>query len=294
MDKNMIRVYVFFILLAAIVFPFYNAWGFHPMTNVAASDKKDTVTHYIQKKCEPNTSNTAVFNQDKASAVIVMDDGWDSQFSIAYSILKKYGFKGNISVIPSKVDKEKYVSYQELKALYDKAGWDLLDHTLTHQNLISLSKTEKTKEILGGSKWLTNNCFTRGSKILVYPYGYFDDKTVMFLKENNFSSALTVNKTGVSENAYSKYEVPAQILSDAIDLQETKDYIDRAIALKTTAVFVLHRLSKGNNSVNDAENMFITEQHFRQIVDYLYEKRSKIEVLPYSEWLQKEGDKSVE
>ena len=86
-------------------------------------------------------------DEDMAHAVIVMDDGWDTQYSRGYDILSSYGFKACIAVVPAFVDKDGYMTYRQMAEVY-MDGWDLLNHTYDHCELTQLDP--KTQDTSGG------------------------------------------------------------------------------------------------------------------------------------------------
>ncbi|WP_049662157.1 polysaccharide deacetylase family protein [Bacillus sp. FJAT-27231] len=276
MDKKMFGVYAFFMTALLLLYPFYSG-------NSLAS-----MVHTLPKSCNAPKAADVQVDQNKASAIFVMDDGWKSEYTTAYPILKKYGFKGNISVIPSRVDKENYITYKQLQNLYENEEWDLLNHTYHHKKLTSLDKDEQEKEIMKTTKWLDNNCYSRGRKVLIYPYGAYNKDTLAILKKHHFVSARTLSETELPKNTFPRYKVEVHNLTDPEQINYSKQIIDKAITAKGTIVFVNHRFSKGEKKIDDP--MYYPEQQFEELVRYLSEKKDKIEVLTYTEWFQKNAE----
>lgn len=73
--------------------------------------------------------------------IITFDDGDSSNYSIAFPILKEYGFKATFFVISDKVGKEGYVNWNEIRDIGDYKNekgerlFDIESHTHTHLDL---------------------------------------------------------------------------------------------------------------------------------------------------------------
>lgn len=217
--------------------------------------------------------------QDKANIIFTMDDGWETQFTKGFQILKDRGIKASIAVIPTKIGTEGYMSLSQLNTLYS-SGWDLMNHTNTHRHLANLNKQEQKKELNKARKWLNRNCFTRASNIAVYPYGSYNQDTLKTLQEEHYRSARTI-KDGIETNDIKKYEIRTINLLPSTDISWVKDQIDLAIKTKQTIVFTNHRF---DNKADKAQMNFDPEK-FRTIVNYVDSKKNELNILTFSEWL---------
>lgn len=63
--------------------------------------------------------------------LITFDDGFETDFTVAYPILKKYGFKGISFVTTSFLGKNNYMSWEQVRKLQE-GGFSIQSHTHTH------------------------------------------------------------------------------------------------------------------------------------------------------------------
>ena len=69
------------------------------------------------------------------SAIITLDDGWNSQYNVAWPILKEYGYPFTLFIYTDYVDRGgKSMSWGQLEELRD-AGVDIEAHTVSHHDL---------------------------------------------------------------------------------------------------------------------------------------------------------------
>ncbi|MBP0726657.1 polysaccharide deacetylase family protein [Bacillus sp. RG28] len=280
MDKKLVIVYAILISLFTIAYPFMKSSESY-LTEVNQDNELD------QKiKCGPipdRNLQDMKKKQNKANIIFTMDDGWDTQYTKAFPILKEKGMKGSIAVIPTKVGTSGYMSLSQLNTLYS-SGWDLMNHTYSHHHLAHLSKQKQKKELSQGRTWLNNHCYKRASDIAVYPYGSYNQDTLNILQEEHYRSARTVID-GIQSNNLKKYEVPTINLLPSTNVEWVKEQIDMAIQTKQTIVFTNHRFDKEA----DAAQMNFDPAKFKEIVNYVDSKKDQLNILTYSEWLDIKG-----
>ncbi len=103
-----------------------------------ASSTQNTVQD-TQSNTNPQTTQNVVSSKDPV--VMTFDDGLESTYKIAYPIMKQYGIKGTVYVIPSLVGTSGYMTLNQLTELHD-AGWTIASHTWDHQDLTTLTSTK--------------------------------------------------------------------------------------------------------------------------------------------------------
>ncbi|WP_088073019.1 polysaccharide deacetylase family protein [Gottfriedia luciferensis] len=282
LDKKLVVVYAILISSFLIAYPF--------MKSSALILSEPTKTEELMKttKCRPQ-KNTVLSHQEiqkmqnKANIIFTMDDGWETQFTQGFHILKENGIKGSIAVIPTKVDTEGYMSLSQLNTLYN-SGWDLMNHTNTHRHLSRLSKKQQKSELNGARTWLNNHCFKRASNIAVYPYGSYNQDTLKTLQEEHYRSARTI-ADGIQPNNGNKYLVRTINLLPSTDIEWVKEQIDKAINKRQTIVFTNHRFEQKA----DKAQMNFDPAKFKTIVNYVESKKDNLNILTYSEWLDLKG-----
>lgn len=242
----------------------------------------------LQMRVEPNSGQNVEVTFDalirdevqRACVVFTMDDNWATQYTQAYPILRKYGFRGTIAVISSKVGTANYMTLSQLHEVYDE-GWDLVNHTQNHVYLGQLSYTDQKTELVNCDNFLIQNGFTRSRHIVVYPYGSYNSDTLKVMDELFVSgrSLVDSNESGPP----SDYRlIKCRNLIPSVTVATAQGWIDEAINTGGTVFFLNHKFE-----TPDADTMKYDPANFESIVSYVYSKKSQLDVVTYSEWLER-------
>ena len=225
-----------------------------------------------QQNTDANTSKT---NYKNALIIFTFDDGNQSDYTLAYPILKKYGINGTSYINANNADhhvKHK-LSWDEIKKMY-AAGWDFEDHTYSHINL-----TKSAPEQIRESLEKTNEAFIRnGLKIpeaFAYPYGKFDQKSIDIIKKYRKQARLAFYTDNFVDLRKTD---PYQITSVSADMQTEKrlkgkeKLVDKACLEKAIIVFRVHCIYR--NKLNDMGNEVVqtNSKVFAKLVDYCVKK----------------------
>lgn len=141
--------------------------------------------------------------------LITFDDGYKDNYFNAYPILKQYKFNATIFLISSLVNKDHYLSWQEIQEM--NSNHILFEgHTFSHPHLNEI-KDEKIlqQELLDSKKDLEKNL---GYKIdyLAYPYGDYDQHVISMVQKYGYRAAFTVHLGSDmdKDNPYTLNRVP--------------------------------------------------------------------------------------
>ena len=165
---------------------------------------------YLSKKgYKSYTLSEMIENKDslaKKSVVLTFDDGYRDNFTNAFEILKKYGFKATIFVIINRfhndwsihrkaknagiVDKIDKLSDDEIRYMLKSGLIEIGAHTLNHKNFKKLSKEEKEKEMIESKKILEDK-FGIECKTFSYPFGIFENGDEKLVEDAGFIGAIT-------------------------------------------------------------------------------------------------------
>ncbi len=144
----------------------------------------------------------------KKSVLITIDDGWKTVSTIAYPILKKYGFSAVLFVYtelmkskPSSVA----LSWDEVKAMAESGVIEIESHTVSHSDLTKISDEKIIKE-LKESQRIINMKVGKSPQFLAYPYGNFNEKVVAAMKDLGYRAGFTVIR-GSNAFFYNKFSL---------------------------------------------------------------------------------------
>jgi len=127
--------------------------------------------------------------------LITFDDGYIDNYTNAYPILKKYGLRATIFIIPSFISAYPgYMTWEQLKEM-DANGITLESHTLTHPKLEELPDDEIRAELLN-SKNLLEEQLGHPIEFLAYPTGTYNLHIAGIAKDAGYKGAFTI-KYGV-------------------------------------------------------------------------------------------------
>ncbi len=276
MDKSLLRTYSFILInliIVMLISPFVLPNTSMHSNNITAVCK-NFICNFEREKIG------AAPGSDMGSITIIFDDGFESQYSEGYAIMKEYNIVGNVAVIPTRVGEDNYMTLKQLSELYLN-GWDILNHTYNHENLNTLNYRQQIIQIIGAKLWLKIRGFKYSNDILVFPGGMNNEITFDILKKYNFEAARGLyNVWTISPNAR-QGDVVICNLTDEVPPQKAINIINETIANKEHCIFILHKVEDGY----DADHMKYSVNDFKTIINYINLKKDVIQVLNTSEML---------
>jgi peptidoglycan/xylan/chitin deacetylase (PgdA/CDA1 family) len=139
----------------------------------------------------------------KKSVLITMDDGYRSVYSIAYPILKKYGFTATVFVYTNFVGaSDMAITWDQLRKLKAE-GFTIGSHTVFHTDLTKKKEGETESEFLARvtrelfeSKKIIDRKLKQDTFIFAYPFGRYDQTTSQIAREAGYKVAMSVRRGG--------------------------------------------------------------------------------------------------
>ena len=136
------------------------------------------------------------------SAVVSIDDGYISGYSVAWPVLKKFGYPFTMFIYTDYVkggpkSGGQSITWEQLGEMRD-AGVDIQSHTVSHSSLnAKKGKTDEQyhawlKDEIAGSKELLEQKLGIQVKAIAYPYGLHNDAVRDAVKEAGYEAAFTV------------------------------------------------------------------------------------------------------
>jgi Predicted xylanase/chitin deacetylase len=142
-------------------------------------------------------------NTIKKPFMITFDDGYEDNFTNAYPILKKYGFKATIFMITNAINKPKFLTEQEIRQMQDII--DFQSHTVTHAHLAKLDSAKIEYE-LSESKNILEKLLNKKVNAIAYPFGSYNN-TVIDIAKKYYTYGLTTHFGKFYEDAANEYQI---------------------------------------------------------------------------------------
>jgi len=140
--------------------------------------------------------------------LITFDDGYIDNYTNAFPILKAYGIRATIFVVPAFVGKKNYLTWEQLAEMVQN-GISIQSHTLNHTKLEELPDDEIRSELLNSKIVLEENLGITVN-YLAYPTGTYNLHIAGIAKDVGYKGAYTIKYGGVDlgSNMYALERVP--------------------------------------------------------------------------------------
>lgn len=208
--------------------------------------------------------------------VLTFDDGFETDYTVAYPLLKKRGISGTSFINGGHIDnqqgKVRRMSWQQVKEISNN-GWDIQSHTFSHRRLSELEEDEIESEFKNDDIIFEQNGLERPQHT-AYPYGDYDE-IVRKIGEEYRKTLRRINPSG--STPYNSWEnVDFHNLTarntDIYDgnierLDERKRDIDLAIENKGILIFFSHEMK-----MDDAVRYETKIGYYEELIDYALEK----------------------
>ena len=123
--------------------------------------------------------------------LITFDDGYIDNYNNAFPILKKYGLRATIFVIPSFTSVyPNYLTWEQLKEM-EENGITIQSHTLTHPKLEELPDDEIRNELINSKSMLEEN-LGHPVEFLAYPTGTYNLHIAGIAQDVGYKGAFTI------------------------------------------------------------------------------------------------------
>ncbi len=165
----------------------------------------------------------------------VFDDGNDSDYLVARNIFAEQGAVACSAITTDWVNRPGYLTDEQITGLRD-AGWEIMAHTATHPNLMSLSSAQVDVELSRSKTTLEG--LGLSVKNFVYPYNKSNEMVRAIAKRyyrSGRGGANAVNGADVDPYALKSYSIKH-------DLAGMEHYIDRAYAGGYWIIFYQHQV----------------------------------------------------
>jgi peptidoglycan/xylan/chitin deacetylase (PgdA/CDA1 family) len=120
--------------------------------------------------------------------MLSFDDNDDNQFTNAVPLLKQYGFTATFFIMTVSLDRENYMTSEQVKEL-DKMGFDVQPHTWDH-HMVTQYKTEDDWQLqIVGPKKTLEDMLGHPTPFFAYPFGIYDTPSAEKIKSYGYKGA---------------------------------------------------------------------------------------------------------
>ncbi len=139
--------------------------------------------------------------------LLTFDDGWRSQFTVAFRLMKKHGYTGVLFLYPvvlSARGGRSYMSHDQVRQML-KAGWELGAHSYDHPLLHKINRrknraAELTRQFKT-AKSLLEKWYGEKISAVAYPNGVFLDEFLTTVK-SHYRLGFSINRGFVHQHSH--------------------------------------------------------------------------------------------
>ena len=128
----------------------------------------------------------------RRSTAITFDDGYEETCTVAWPLLKRFGFSATVFIAPGEVGLPGFVTWEQVGEMA-KDGMTIGSHTM-HHSYLPLVKEERLTEELLGSKQAIEARIRQPVHYLSYPIGGFTPQAQAVTRQAGYLAACTTNR----------------------------------------------------------------------------------------------------
>lgn len=135
---------------------------------------------------------------------LTFDDGGLDNYSVAFPLLKQYGFNATFFVITKRVGMEGQMDWDQLREMVD-AGMSVQSHTVSHPGLPGVSDSRLRTELVD-SRAIIADAVGEPGYVLSYPAGAYDERVIEAARAAGYVMAVATDK-GVKVSPVAPFEI---------------------------------------------------------------------------------------
>ena len=126
------------------------------------------------------------------AVVLTFDDGYEETSTIAWPLLKRFGFPATVFITPQEVGLPGFSTWEQVVEM-SRDGMVIGSHTLHHAYLPEVSP-ERLPEEIAGSKEIIEQRIGQPVRYFSYPIGGFTPQILEIVRQAGYVAACTTNR----------------------------------------------------------------------------------------------------
>ncbi|MBQ9097208.1 MAG: polysaccharide deacetylase family protein [Clostridia bacterium] len=177
--------------------------------NITAEDFENHIASLIENGYNIISFNTYIDHINglcdlpEKSVIITFDDGYLSNYTVAFPILRKYGAYGTVFVVTSRVGsydtQYPHFTWKQAKEMVDSGIMSIYSHTVSHTNMLERSANEIAYEVRK-SKYIIEKNLGVKCNVLAAPHGLFSKTATFVIGESGYDVLCRVGDICIDEN----------------------------------------------------------------------------------------------
>jgi peptidoglycan/xylan/chitin deacetylase (PgdA/CDA1 family) len=193
----------------------------YPSTNISMDDFEAHLKHLKAEGFQVLTFASAIdyLQSDdpvKKTAVLTIDDGYESFYENGLPLLQKYEFPATLYINTETVGGNSYMDWEQLKTTKE-AGIEIGNHTHSHAYFLNQPAAQRydnfEKELKKTQRLIEEN-LGEEPVTFAYPYGELDERMLGIVKDLGFKGAAAQN-SGVIGSSTDLHKCPRFPMSEA-------------------------------------------------------------------------------
>lgn len=139
---------------------------------------------------------------------ITLDDGYKNSMTTAQPILRTNHQHATVNFVTGFSQKGPFLNLQDARLMKASNVIDFESHTVTHQNLTTLTYKQQLHELAESKNWLDSH-LNQQTLVIVYPDGVCNRSTIKAAKMTGYQYGLSTTP-GIATSNENNYQLPRQ------------------------------------------------------------------------------------